>query len=210
MKTIQFFLILVLSLLISPAMSQPGKTGKTSFAVLGGVNLQNINGKDMNGNKLENDLIFGFHAGVNAQIPVAPEFYFQPGFIFTTKGTKISAKSYQLSYVELPLNLVYKALVGNGYFMLGFGPYVAYGVGGKNTEFKKITDSGDTNALKYFKPFDAGANLFFGYELPSGIFAQLNTQLGLLDLQPEDKRISVDDKSESRNTGFGISLGYRF
>ena len=43
----------------------------TSFAVLGGLNLQNLTGKDELGAKLDNDLITGFHAGVNARIPVS-------------------------------------------------------------------------------------------------------------------------------------------
>jgi hypothetical protein len=175
--------------------------------------MQNLNGKDMSGNKLENDMIIGYHAGVNAQIPVAPEFYFQPGLMFKHKrGKNIDPVKHhiKLSYVELPLNFVYKALVGNGYFMLGFGPYVAYGIGGKNIEFKKVIESGDSNAVEYFKPFDAGANLFFGYELLSGIFVQLNTQLGLLDIHPEDNRITNVDNTSVRNTGYGISLGYRF
>ena len=210
MKTIQISLILVFTLFVSSAMAQSGVIGKTSFAVLGGVNFQNLNGKDVGGNKLENDMIIGFHAGVNAQIPVAPEFYFQPGLMFSTKGAKVSTNTYKLSYVELPLNFVYKALVGNGYFMIGFGPYVAYGIGGKDIEFKKVVESGDSNTVKYFKPFDAGANLFFGYELPAGIFLQMNTQLGLLDIHPKDNRISGDDKSSLRNTGYGLSLGYRF
>jgi len=155
-------------------------------------------------------MLIGFHAGVNLQLPVAPEFYFQPGLLFSTKGAKISTTSYKLSYIELPLNFVYKALVGNGYFMLGFGPYVAYGIGGKDIEFKKTVETGDSDAIKYFKPFDAGANLFFGYELPAGLFLQLNTQLGLLDINPEDNRIAGDNESTLKNTGYGISLGYRF
>jgi hypothetical protein len=205
MKTRQVSLILIFTLLVSTAMAQSGAMGKTSFAVLGGVNLQNLNGKDVSGNKLENDMIIGYHFGVNAQIPVAPEFYFQPGLMFSTKGAKISTNTYKLSYVELPLNFVYKALVGNGYFMLGFGPYVAYGIGGKDIEFKKEMESGD-NPLSVYKPFDAGANLFFGYELPSGIFVQLNTQLGMLNIRPDN----YPDSSTLKNTGYGISLGYRF
>jgi hypothetical protein len=194
----------------SIAFAQGPVGSKTSFAVLGGVNLQNLNGKDESGNKLENDMLIGFHAGVNLQLPVAPEFYFQPGLLFSTKGAKISTTSYKLSYIELPLNFVYKALVGNGYFMLGFGPYVAYGIGGTDIEFKKTVEAGDSDAIKYFKPFDAGANLFFGYELPAGLFLQLNTQLGLLDINPEDNRIAGDNESTLKNTGYGISLGYRF
>ncbi len=210
MKEKFIFITLILILSVSQVFAQGSDNSKTSFAILGGVNLQNLNGKDMNGDKLKNDMLVGFHAGVNVQIPVAPQFYFQPGLLFSTKGAKISSTSYKLSYVELPLNFVYKALLGNGYFMLGFGPYLAYGIGGTNIEFKKVVESGDSNAIKYIKPFDAGANLFFGYELPAGIFLQLNTQLGLIDINPKDNRVSGDNKSTLKNTGYGLSLGYRF
>ena len=210
MKTKLFTLILIFTLSGFMVFAQRPAGSGTSFAVLGGVNLQNLNGKDMSGNKLENDMLTGFHAGVNAQVPVAPQFYFQPGILYSTKGAKITESSYKLSYIELPLNFVYKALVGNGYFMLGFGPYISYGIGGKDIEFKKTVESGDSDAIKYFKPFDSGANLFFGHELPSGLFMQLNTQLGMLDINPEDNRITGDNKSSLKNTGYGLSLGYRF
>jgi hypothetical protein len=219
-------LILTFTLSASLAFAQGSAGSKTSFAVLGGVNLQNLNGKDMNGKKLENDMLIGFHAGVNLQLPVAPEFYFQPGLMFSTKGAKNTEDSltstYKLSYVELPLNFVYKPVVGNGYFMLGFGPYVAYGIGGTaiyeggaatvetDIEFKNEIESGDPFTTVYVKPFDAGANLFFGYELPAGLLLQLNTQLGLLNINPEDNRITGDNESLLKNTGYGISLGYRF
>lgn len=225
MNTKQFSLILIFILTGSMAFAQGTGVSKTSFAVLGGVNLQNLNGKDMSGNKLENDMLIGFHAGVNAQIPVAPEFYFQPGLMYSIKGAKntegVITGTYKLSYVELPLNFVYKALVGNGYFMLGFGPYVAYGIGGTanyeggaasvetDIEFKKEVETGDPLTTMYVKPFDAGANLFFGYELPAGLFLQLNTQLGLLDINPKDNRFP-DNESLLKNTGYGVSLGYRF
>jgi hypothetical protein len=226
MKKRLFTMILIFTLTGSMAFAQGTGVSKTSFAVLGGVNLQNLNGKDMSGNKLENDMLIGFHAGVNIQLPVAPEFYFQPGLMFSTKGAKntegVLTNTYKLSYVELPLNFVYKAPVGSGYFMLGFGPYVAYGIGGKaiyeggaatienDIEFKKEVESGDPFTTVYVKPFDAGANLFFGYELPAGLFLQLNTQLGLLDINPEDSRITGDNKSILKNTGYGLSLGFRF
>ncbi len=225
MKTKLFSLILIFTLSGSVAFAQGPGSSKTSFAVLGGVNLQNLNGKDASDNKLENDMLIGYHAGVNVQLPVAPEFYFQPGLMFSTKGAEnigILNATYKLSYIELPLNFVYKAPVGSGYFMLGFGPYVAYGIGGKaiyeaggvsvenDIEFKKEVASGDPLTTVYVKPFDAGANLFFGYELPAGLFLQVNTQLGLLDINPADNRITGDNKSTLKNTGYGLSLGFRF
>ncbi|MDA3943038.1 MAG: porin family protein [Bacteroidetes bacterium] len=224
MKTKLFSLILILTFSGSMAFAQGTGISKTSFAVIGGVNFQNLNGKDNSGDKLDNDLLVGFHFGLNAQIPVAPEFYFQPGLMFSTKGANNTegaiTSTYKLSYIELPLNFVYKAQLGTGYFMLGFGPYVAYAVGGKanyeggdasiesDIEFKKEVEIGDPLTTVYMKPFDAGANLFFGYELPSGIFVQLNTQLGLLDIKPQDNRFP-DNESTLKNTGYGLSLGYR-
>lgn len=222
-KLFSFMVIFILT--ASMAVAQGTGNAKTSFAVLGGVNFQNLNGKDMSGDKLENDLILGYHAGINVQIPMVPEFYFQPGLLFSTKGAKNSTGSltstYKLSYIELPLNFVYKAALGNGYFMLGIGPYVAYGIGGKTTyeggpvsletdiTFKKTVEVGDPIDVTYFKSFDAGGNIFAGYELAGGLFFQLNTQLGMLNINPEDKRFP-DNKSAVKNTGYGLSLGYRF
>ncbi|MEZ4771586.1 MAG: porin family protein [Bacteroidia bacterium] len=198
---------------------------KTAFAVLGGVNLQNLNGKDVDESTLENDLIVGFHAGINVQIPIAPEFYFQPGLLFSTKGAKstnaLLTSTYHLSYLELPLNLVYKGLLGSGYVMVGFGPYVGYGIGGKvKTEggpitldtpvkFQNVVEVTDPLTVVYFKPLDVGGNVFAGYELANGIFFQLNTQLGMIKINPEDNRITGSDKTSVKNTGFGLSLGYR-
>jgi hypothetical protein len=225
MKTRLFSLIVILILTASFAMAQSADKGKISFSVRGGVNLQNLNGKDANGDKLTNDLIIGYHAGVNVQIPIAPTFFFQPGLLFSAKGAKNSndelTSTYRLSYVEMPLNVVFKALLGSGYFMIGFGPYIGYGIGGKvkteggstsiktDIEFKSVVEVGDPLTVTYFKAFDAGGNIFAGYETASGIFFQLNTQLGMLKINPEDRRIS-DDKSSVKNTGFGLSFGFRF
>ncbi|WP_372948726.1 porin family protein [Mariniphaga sp.] len=212
-------------LIVFTAMSvvaQINNPAKTSFAVLGGLNFQNLNGKNATGNQLDNDLMLGYHVGVNVQIPVAPEFYFQPGLMLSTKGTKNSefADKLSLMYLEMPLNFMYKAALGTGHFMLGFGPYLAYGVGGKATwesgsgevkydvKFKKEDNSSSATEV-YYKPFDAGGNIFAGYELPGGLFFQFNTQLGLLNIN-WDYELNPNDQSVVKNTGFGFSAGYRF
>jgi Outer membrane protein beta-barrel domain len=204
------------------------------FGLLGGVNFQNINGKDNSGNKLHNGLLTGFHAGVNVNIPVAPDFYFQPGLIFSVKGakndffsppTKASGDlitTTKLSYIEIPLNLLYRPQLGKGYILLGFGPYLAFGIGGKensvfgsisykrDVKFKNtVTNLADLLGNAYYRPLDAGANIFFGYELSMGVFLQLNAQLGLLKINPEYSW-ATDSKASYKNTGYGLSIGYRF
>lgn len=196
-----------------------------SVGVLGGVNLQNLNGKNYSGDALENTMIPGFHAGVNLEIPVAPEFYFQPGLLFSTKGAKnvgsILTTTTNLSYVELPLNFLYKGALGNGFVLLGVGPYVAYAIKGKVTteggsvtvendvKFQNVVEVTESLSGPYYRALDAGGNIFFGYEMASGIFAQVNAQLGMLNINPENKLL-INDKSAVKNTGFGLSLGYRF
>ena len=215
----------VLMLCASVARAQTTETSGSSFAVLAGVNFQNLNGTDYDGTKLENDMITGFHAGVNMQIPVAPEFYFQPGLLFSTKGAQNTEEGftfkYSIAYVELPLNFVYKGALGSGHVLVGFGPYLAYGISGKvstesteaSTEtdivFQSVVETTDPFTVPYLKAMDVGGNIFAGYEMASGIFLQLNTQFGMIKINPEDKRIE-DDKSSLKNTGFGLSVGYRF
>jgi len=213
MKTKLFLTLAILLFSSSLVMSQ-------GIGILGGVNLYNLTGKNYDGDKLEFDLKVGFHVGVNVQIPIAPEFYFQPGLLFTTKGGKNTegeeTLTVNLNYLELPLSLVYKGSLGSGYVYLGFGPYLGYGIGGKIKEgddeldikFKNKVTADDEEAL-YLKPLDIGGNVFAGYECKRGIFVQLNTQLGLIDLNPE---YEGEDPGESlvKNTGFGLSVGLRF
>ena len=225
MKTKLIAIALTLVLSISLTIAQGQDRAKTSVGVLGGINFQNFNGKDYDGDKLSNDMIIGYHAGLNLQIPIVPDFYFQPGLLFSTKGAKNTEgaieSTYKLSYIELPLNLLYKSLVGNGYILLGFGPYVSYGIMGKakhegggvslesDIEFKNVVEEGDPLLTTYIKPLDAGGNIFAGYEMVGGLFFHLNTQFGMLNIHPEDERFP-DGKTQIRNTGFGFSLGYRF
>jgi len=207
------------------AVGQSGEKGKISFGLLGGVNFQTLTGLDHSGNKLANDLLTGYHVGANVQIPIAPEFYFQPGLLYSLKGAKNTSGELttvtKTSYIELPLNFVYKGKLGNGYVMVGFGPYVAYGIGGKVTttggevtletdvSFQNTVSLSDPVLDTYFKKIDAGANIFAGYEMAGGLFLQLNTQLGLIKVNPENAWFS-DDKASVKHTGFGLSLGYRF
>ena len=172
-----------------------------SFGARAGINFHNLNGKDENGDKLSNKLIPGFNIGANVEIPVATDFYLQPGVLFTTKGAKwkdVNVKT-TLSYIEIPINFVYKPVLADGRLLLGFGPYVAFGVGASNIEFGSEPSQ--------LKRFDAGANLLAGYELSSKLSFQLNAGLGLLNLA---NRPEGDSKSSIKNTGFGISVGYRF
>src|ERR1700730_1688179 len=109
------------------------QTSGINLGFKAGVNFQNLTGKDVNGNKLDNKLKTGLNLGVNAQIPIASDFYVQPGLEFNQKGAKSNDGNYKttISYIDVPVSLVYKPLVGTGHVIFGFGPYIGFGVGGK-------------------------------------------------------------------------------
>ena len=184
---------------------------KTTFGIRGGINFQNLNGKDEEGNKLDNKLKTGFNAGVNAEIPVGIDFYVQPGLLFSTKGAKYDFQGAEatqcLSYLEVPVNFLYKPELGEGRMVLGFGPYAAFAVGGKIKYGNTDLDIDFGNEVGETKAFDAGANLLAGYEFRNNFSFQLNAGLGMVNMY---NRPSNDSKTTVKNTGFGLSVGYRF
>jgi hypothetical protein len=194
---------------VALVLSTTSMFAQTTFGVRAGVNFQNMNGK-IEGTSMENALKTGFNIGVNAEMGIAPDMYFQPGLLFTTKGAndvmEVEDMSINVTYLELPLNLVYKPTLGAGKLIAGFGPYVGYAIGGK---FKFGDESEDiefgSGAEDDMKPLDLGANLLFGYEFANKFSVQMNAQLGLINLMPEG-----DSDNSIKNTGFGFSVGYRF
>lgn len=236
MKTKLLSFTIFLLLLAPPAFCQSARNANTgiSFGILGGIGLQNLNGTDFWGEKLDNKLILGYHGGANVTIPIAPDFFLQPGLLFSVKGAKkeiieLPSKGEEnkvttkisLSYIEVPVYLLYRPQLGNGHILLGIGPYAAYGIAGNvkttggsltnetKVRFKDKVALEDPSTYAYYRALDAGLNISAGYELYNGIFLQLNTQLGFLKVNPEYELLS-NDKTTFKNTGFGISAGYRF
>lgn len=211
----KFLICLIITVSSLTTFSQTDETGRVSFGVRAGINFQNLNGKDGSGNMLKNNLVPRYHLGINVEIPIVPDICLQPNLLFSTKGASSNNAQFNISYVELPINLIYKPLLGKGHLMLGFGPYLAYAVGGKVTFnggsekiiFKSSRSNQDLSPV--LKPFDAGGNMLFGYEFASKISLQLNVQLGLVNINPKNDS-NPGDQSTLKNTGFGLSAGYRF
>lgn len=226
----------ILSVIAILVLTATALEAQVEFGILAGPNFQNMVGKDDDGDKVTNGLIVGFHAGVTASLPIAPDFYFQTGLLFSQKGsknnlgllpTKASGDDYntttRISYIDLPLHLLFRPELGNGHVLVGFGPYVAFGIGGKQTvdydglpaleqkvKFKSEISNDERYDLEntYFKRFDAGADIFAGYELSMGLWLRLNAQLGLLDMMPAFQ--DNDPNANLKNTGFSLSVGYNF
>ena len=187
--------------------------GAQGLGVNAGVNFFNQTIK-ADGEKFDDAKIkTGFQIGVDYEIGIAPDFYFAPGLVFATKGAKIQedflgeeyTSKWGLNYLEVPLNLVYKPVLGTGNLIVNFGPYLGYGIGGKyKDDIADDIEFGSDDTDNY-KPFDMGANIGFGYQLGMGLSFKLNAQLGLINIKPEG-----DSDNLIKNNGFAFSVGYRF
>ena len=221
MKKIFFSTALILSgAFITATAQSTSKSSGVSFGIRAGVNLQNINGKDGNGDKLENKLVPRFQGGLTVDIPLADQFYIQPGVLFSGKGAKEKDTdlNVSLSYIDVPVTFLFKPVLGTGHMLLGVGPYVGFGIAGNvsddNDNEEKVKFENEVTLLQatadpYFRRLDAGANLLVGYEMSSKFSIQLNAQLGMAKINPEITDLN-DNKWALRNTGFGLSLGYKF
>ena len=214
------FMATAVAVLLSTALfaqKMSYNAGRTTFGLRAGVNFATINGKDQDDDKLENNINTGFHAGLNAEIPIGTGTYLQPGVLYSQKGAEFDNDSQlRLNYVEIPVNLVYKPMLGAGRMLLGFGPYVGFGLSGKfkeangterDVEFTKNYDINNADKRQY-KGIDGGANLLAGYEFANKLSFQINAQLGLTQLTPGMS--GNESKLKQKNTVFGLSVGYRF
>lgn len=221
MKKIFFSTALILSGAFFTASAQSTSTSSgIGFGIRAGVNLQNLNGKDGNGDKLENKLVPRFQGGLTVDIPLADQFYIQPGVLFSGKGAKDkeSDANVSISYIDVPVTFLFKPVLGTGRMLLGVGPYVGFAIAGKMTDandnketikFKNKVTLIEAATDPYLRRLDAGGNLLVGYEMSSKLSIQLNAQLGLAKINPEIEGVN-DDKTAWRNTGFGLSIGYKF
>lgn len=198
------------------AQSNNATVPRTTFGITGGVNWNNINGKTATGDNLDNKLKTGFNGGINVEIPVGTGFYLQPGVEYRLKGSELNnGNELSLSYIDIPLNFIYKPVLGTGTMLLGFGPYAGFGIKGtvkstdgteRKVKFNNSYSASEAQDLQ-FKKLDAGANFMAGYEFRNKLSASVKAQLGLININP-DTNIPGDD-TRYRNTGFGLSLGYR-
>ncbi len=105
-----------------------------------GLNLANISVNE-NGRVDEANRLNSFAIGLVADIKLGGPLYFQPGILYTGKGSKTERgtqgsngyfrQTFKPYYIELPANFVVKAPVGGGaQLFAGAGPYLAIGIRG--------------------------------------------------------------------------------
>ncbi|WP_343614408.1 porin family protein [Flavobacterium sp.] len=184
---------------------------ETEFGVKGGFNMSNLynNGDDVD----DNNILYGFNAGVYATLPISDFVAIQPELLFTTKGAKLEYNSalfngdakFKLNYIELPL-LVRVNITKN--FNVHAGGYASYLVSSKVTgsgdaDFEQTIDTDDLNK------FDAGISAGIGVDFnPVSIGVRYN--YGLTTVGKERTALGTTYTfPDAKNSNLTLYLSYK-
>ena len=176
-----------------------GLSAQTHFGIKGGLNFnshKDIKFKEMT-SKPETWNSTGWHAGILWQAKLPLGFAIQPELLYTVKKYGTKAYKFDLSYVEVPLNLQWgiDLLILRPYIFAS--PYVSYlsSIGGKAKEWDGIKNLG------------YGCGLGIGIDLwVLQVTGKWNWAFGTLN----DVKKSDMTFEKSNRDGFQLSVGFLF
>lgn len=136
----------------------------TEFGVKGGFNMSNLYQSKAD----DDNVLYGFNAGVYATLPISDFIAIQPEILFTTKGAELDYNNaiasgntkFRLNYIEVPL-LVRVNITKN--FNIHAGGYASYLVSSKVTGDGDIIFDQEIDTDNLNK-FDAGLSAGVGVD----------------------------------------------
>lgn len=169
-------------------------TASAQLSVKGGLGISNLLGEDVEGYSAK----LGFYAGLGYDYEFAHGVALQTGLYGVSKGAKHDGKSVSGIYLQVPVHIAAKIDFTPGTrIVIHGGPFVAYGIAGKNNLWgssKKTFGEGGA------KPFDAGFGMGAGTEL--GRF--------LLDFGVDMGLLQPDEDHKAKNMSAYLAIGIRF
>ena len=213
-------LLLSLAVLIGISAFSQVKVG-----IKGGLNLADLKyePRDQTNGTPDANSLASLHAGVIVDIPLVEGLSFQPGAMFTGKGSKVEysgtlgtfTQKINPFYIEVPANFLFKPTIGrNTKLYLGLGPYLAVGVGGKSSSNAESSVGSfyTDHTLKFgndsdddLKATDFGGNVLAGFEFGNGLILGAQYGLSFTNNAPDGNN---DAPKILRNKVFSVSLGY--
>ncbi|HEX2536317.1 MAG TPA: porin family protein [Chitinophagaceae bacterium] len=193
----------------------------------GGVNLANVS-VNSDGDVNDANTLTSFHLGFSGDFSLADIISFQPGILFTGKGSKVQRgdensatyrrETFNPMYLEIPANVVLKLPVGTGTkFFVGAGPYLGVGIAGKRKLEARIggvtteaesdieyATEGEDAGFGTLRRFDYGLNGTAGIEGKS-LLVGVNYGLGLAKI-PAGTNSSADNTNKHRVLSFSLGI----
>lgn len=235
MKTLKITLLVSIFLCMSSNLLS--QASPFQFGIKAGVNISSAFVDDASSTKFK----YGYHIGLTVDYQLPKNFLLQSGLFFSMKGAKIEnlnttgyiggtpsfSHTFNASYIELPIRGAYRLqLSEKATIIIGVGPYLGYGIGGKTKE--KLNNgmwSGGENEHKWntfgngifdegldhlrgesLNRFDFGASTNIDFEYKKYVLG-IGYNTSIINIA---KTRTYYDDMKYRNSDIKISLGYKF
>lgn len=190
-----------LALVMGLAATAQAQHGNVSLGLKAGATLSNFAGADAAPFKN----VFGYHAGVFANISLSDLVAFQPELLYSQKGAKSLTPAGDYStrrfhYVDVPL--VFHLNTGGLFFEAG--PQVGFLVKAQD----KYGSSTTTLTHANFNTVDLGYVVGLGYQRKSGLGVGLRYNGGVTNFQQPVATGSTTVQTRARNDAFQLYLTY--
>ncbi len=193
---------LIVTLALVALMSGNVLAEGTTFGFMGGLNLANVTGDDVEDN--ETKLCFG--GGVFVNFPMNEVISMQPELLFMMKGTKLVAfddAGVRMSYIDIPVLAKFTVPMEGAFAPCFFvGPYVGF-----NTSAESYVEDEEFDVKDQIKSTDYGLVFGGGFDYAMGegnLIFNARYALGLTTIDDTD----ADD--DVKNTGIIFMVGYGF
>ncbi|RYZ98134.1 MAG: PorT family protein [Sphingobacteriaceae bacterium] len=207
-----------------------------TFGIKGGVNFSRLPYSNLNSPATTSaNTLTSFNVGVFVDFKLCESLSIQPALIYTGKGgrnniniaiadpdaplTISHTDTMKVYYIQVPVNVVYSVPVGSHSFYFGAGPFVGYGISGKQKSKLIFADDQASTTSFYnedvkfgsdepstVKRWDYGVGALAGFKFNNGFLLNINYDLGLANTTPK----SEDNNNKTKTRVFGVSVGYAF
>ena len=190
-----FYTLALMAGLSSAARAQ----SDVSLGLKAGASYSNFVGKQT----FDEEHIFGFHAGVFANIGLTSLFAFQPEIIYSQKGSNPNVVDFKnrLHYVDVPLSFHVNT---NGLFFEA-GPQVGFLVAAQ----QKVGNT-STDVKSRYNAVDFGYLAGLGYQRKTGLGIGLRYNGGFTNIPKSYTVGNTKVQDNVRNSAFQLYLTYSF
>jgi outer membrane immunogenic protein len=183
---------------------------KPRLGIKAGANLMTLGKYEAAGTTFDYDHRFGFQGGLFADLPLASNLTFMPQVLYSQKGGTVKAtvgattgeiKS-RVNYLDVPLSVGIKPTPDITIF---FGPQVSFLLSQTSDTYVNGAATTTSTDTKDLRKSMIGGNVGIGFNLNSNVTLNANYTMDFQSVGNDNI-----NQGKTKNSGFGLGLGYSF
>ncbi len=183
---------------------------KPTFGIKAGANVTTLGKYEVGGTAYDYDHKFGFQGGVFADLPLTSQVSFMPQALYSQKGGNVKATvgtttgelRTKINYLDVPLLIGFKPCPE---VTISAGPQLSFLLSQSTDTYVNGASTSNNNSTTDLRKSLIGGNIGVGYNFNSNVSLNANYTMDF-------KSVANDNinQGKTKNSGFGLALGYAF